>query len=739
VSKSNAVGLFAMEHLPNIIWFKESASFSTSVVGEKGVDLGRLQSAQLPIPGGFVIPSHVFSSLLTEDLKHRIDQIFSQIQEHIPATLTQASDSLKQLVMSLRIPDEVAREIARAYHQLGNQEFVAVRSSKSQPRLPTVHATYLNIQGDASVVDVVKKVWSALYDPKVLLSLYQNLLSPSTVSQAVVIERMTQSRVSGVAYTKNPTNNNKRTIVIDAIWGLGDYLADHIIQADRYEIEKDTWEVIQQNRHAQDQELVRRVGKTETIKVPDTRKFSPKLTPEELKLVAQLALKVQQFLFFPQRIEWSLENNQLFILQTEQLVETVGDNEVPSMSMQTGTMRPILYGSSVQGGLISGKVRVCRTEHEYHTLQPGEILVTKKLGMLYLEKIRKAAGIIADEPIFPRDVQSLGLPCVGNTHFGTAVLKTGQVITMYGQQGTVYDGTLEYSTQKSTSTTGEVKPTKLYLSIGEPNNIHKVPLEEISGVGLLRAEYMFASTGIHPKKLLHERKENLLIHSLREGMKNVCQAVHPKPVYYRFLDMTSADLRSLDGGDQFEPEEVNPVIGYRGPLRYLTDLAVFNLEIEAIAELKREGFDNLHIMVPFVRSVEELVLIKSHLAKHGLTQSSRFQMWMMIDTPAVALTLDNFFSHGVDGVAIGSRDLLMLLLGLDPELSTSFSQSYSNAPAFHQIVEHIVQTAKKFQKPVIFCEHVLNQQLLEFLATVHVDGISVNAKQIPFIKRMLKN
>ncbi|MEO8581712.1 MAG: PEP/pyruvate-binding domain-containing protein [Patescibacteria group bacterium] len=737
-TQSNVVGLFVMEHLPSIIWFKDCVNYSLSIVGDKGVDLGKLETVKLPIPPGFVIPAHVFSHALSPSQKDQIEHLFSQIDDKNPEKLHQISTQIIEIIDHLEIDQEVATEIAQAYEKLGPNTFVAVRSSKTQTRLPDLHATFFNIKGDANVIHTVKKTWAALFQPKMLLTLFENLISPTQISQAVVVQRMTESKVAGVAYSKNPDNQNKRTVVIDAIWGIGEYLNDHMMQADRYEIEKDSWEIIQQNRHAQDMELVRKVTSTQEIPIPDSRKFSPKLNSTELKKLAQLAIKIQQFLFFPQRIEWSLENDQFYILQTEQLMEKVGDPD-DNFITQIGTMRPTLYGSSVHPGLISGKVRICRTPEEYAQIQSGEILVTDKLNLLNVEHLRKAAGIVADQAFFPRDVQSLGIPCIGSTHFGSHIFKNGQLITIFGQQGVVYDGSLQYRDQKSSSErTRTTLHTKLYLSTGEPANIKTMELHQIAGIGLLRAEYLVAQIGLHPKHAIRQRKEHLFIHKLAEGIKTVCQTVHPKPVYYRFLDMTSDELRQLEGGTEYEQTEKNPAIGYRGAFRYLTDLASFNLELEAIKMLKHEGYDNLHVMIPFIRSIEELVLLKSHMEKRGLKQSHHFQIWMMVDTPAVAIELDTFLSHGVDGITIGAKDLKMLLLGLDSDISNEFSVSYDHSPGFRTIIKMVIESAQKYQRPVIFCEHNLDQELIEFLVHSHVEGISVNAKQIPYLLRMLR-
>ncbi len=726
-----------MEHLPTIIWFKHCTDFPLSQIGEKGVNLGKLELEGLPIPPGFVIPSGVFAHLLTPSKEH-LEHIFAQVDSTNPQQLGHVSQQIHQLIQHIHIEDEIAQAIIEGYENLGNNAFVAIRSSKSDSQLPDIHDTYFNIQGDANVLEYVKRVWAQLYQPKMLLYLFEHLRSPADIAQAIVVQRMTESKVAGLAYSRNPDNQNKRTVVIDAVWGLGDHLRNHPQDADRYEVEKDTLQVIQQQRHAQDTELIRRLGKTHETPIPDSRKFSPKLSSQELKQLATLAVHIQQKLFYPQQVEWALEAGKFYLLQTQPLMEKVVDPH-HSLTAQTGTMRPILFGSSAHPGLISGKVKLCPTPAQYTSVLNGEICVTHKLNTHHLEALRKAAAIIVDEAVFPRDVQHLGIPCIGNTHFGTHTLKNGQQITVYGQQGIVYEGTLRFS-QESGDALHEVKPytTRLYLALNHPDELSTIEQQLYAGVGLLRAEQIVEQIGLHPKFAIHQQKEQFFVHQLAQQIQTVCKAVHPKPVYYRFLNMTSDVLKKLHGGAEYEPTERNPELGYRGAFRNLTDTASFDLELEALRQLKQSGFDNLHVILPFARSVEEFVLLKSHLEKKGLQQSSHFQIWLSVDTPAAALTLEGFLSHGVDGVMIAAEDLHMLLFALDAKSATELSVSYHKAPAMKAIIKTIIAAAKKYQKPLLFGEYQLDSELVELLVHQQVEGICVTPKQIPYMTKLLK-
>lgn len=737
-----------MPAIPSIIWLKDCAHYSYSLVGEKGVELGKLSSAKLPIPNGFILPSTVFIELMAQNHLHdTLADIFAQIDPQHPETITQVTKEIKQAISKVVIPESLAIEIVKAYQKLGKEAFVAIRPSKTDQKLPPHHSTALNIQGDANVIETVRKIWADQYPPHVLTYLYENQRSPSELNISIAIQAMTQSNVAGVMFTNNPENNNKRSVVIDVVWGLGEYILNHQDQADRYEIEKYSWEILSQQKNTQTHELVRKLGTTKQFPLPASRKSANRLTQKQLVKLAQLAIKVQQFLFFPQRIEWAMEGDSIYILQSEQLMPVTN---LHAQIQNKHHQRPLLYGSAVHAGLISGEICVIRQEKDLSKLQTGQIAVIAKLPQQWIPNFKKASGIICDAPIYPLDVQHLGIPIVGNTHFATTILKPHHVVTIYGQQGIVYDGQL-HQTESSANPEPAVLEEKtmkdkvvesgkmgIFLSTGEPENAVKVDADKVAGVGLLRAEYMIASLGIHPKKLLHDQKEHLYTQALEKGITKVCTHFRNKPVIYRFLDFTASEMRLLKGGDQFEPVEENPKLGYRGAYRYLTDPRVFNLELQVLAKLRADGHTNLHVMLPFVRSVDEFFLLKKNMEKFGLTQENGVQIWLMVDTPSVALNIEAYIKLGVDGIAIGAQDLLLLLTGLDHTDETHTSLSYTHDPAFKQVVQSIVHHAHAQTKPVLFCEHIITAEIMDLLKQTGCDGVSANASQLSFLHRSIR-
>lgn len=723
-----------------LIWFKDCSAHSTTLIGEKGVDLGRLKEAKVSIPNGFVISSATFQQLANKDLQQKMSEVFSRLSLHRPESVAEVSKLIQQLIRRIEWPEELIDQILAAYQKLGDNAFVAIRTSQTLHNLPTIHATSLNIQGDANVIEIIKKTWAALYSPSMIQWLYNHKVSPLDIHQAVVIQKMVQSKTAGIVSTQNVLTHNKRTVVIEAVWGLGEFYYTHKNQADQYEVEKNTWEIIAQSTRAQSTELVRKLGTTKQYPVPDSRKNKAKLTKEQLVQLAKVATKLQNFLFFPQQIEWAIEDDTIYVLQTQQLVE-----DEASQHSQTADLHPLLRGTGVVSGLISGKVRICKTDKDFKQLSTQEIAVLPELKKNHFASLKKVLGIIVDQSVYPRDVQYFGIPIIAHTQSATSVLKTGQVVTLFGQQGTIYNGKIENTTAELKSQFAPpVKATpkhriQLYVSSGEPRKAKELATLPVAGVGLLRAEYMVSQLGTHPKYLIHNNKESQFIRHLESGISAFCQQFPHQPLIYRLLDFTTHDFRQLTGGNASEPKELNPLIGYRGAFRQLSDTRVFDLELQALQKIRAAGYTNLHLMFPFVRSVEELVLLKQHVAKFDLTNEKLTEHWLMIDTPSVALQLEMFIKRGVNGIAIGARDLRALMTGIDIENEQEYSMMYQHDPAFMQMLRQIIRTGKTHNVPVMFCEHTVDQSLLELLVEEKVDRISVNATQIPYVAEYLKN
>ena len=378
-------------------------------------------------------------------------------------------------------------------------------------------------------------------------------------------------------------------------------------------------------------------------------------------------------------------------------------------------MKLLAKGESASPGLASGIVRQILSPKEINKLRAGEVMVTSMTTPDFVPAMKRAAALVTDRggqtshaAIVSRE---LGLPCVVGTGDATKKLKDGQVVTVNGKTGEIFAGGLQASVISMVEKEKNVEPTiirktatKVYVNLAEPELASKVAAKNVDGVGLLRAEFMIAQLGAHPKKLIKDRKQQVFIHRLAEGIRTFCEAFGDRPVVYRATDFKTNEYRNLLGGKEYEPEEENPMLGYRGAFRYLSDEKVFDLEIEAIKKVRNEfGHKNLWMMIPFVRTVEELVIVKRILSSKGLHRSPSFKLWMMAEIPSNVVLLDQFIDVGIDGISIGTNDLTMLMLGTDRD-NEHVAQEYDERnPAVLWALEKICTTARKRGVTVSVC------------------------------------
>ncbi|MBP7928248.1 phosphoenolpyruvate synthase, partial [Patescibacteria group bacterium] len=295
--------------------------------------------------------------------------------------------------------------------------------------------------------------------------------------------------------------------------------------------------------------------------------------------------------------------------------------------------------------------------------------------------------------------RELGVPAVVGTVHATSMLRNGEEITVDGAQGKIYEGnitkTIEVE-QEIIDPKTQKTATKVYLNLAEPELAADMAIKNVDGIGLLRAEFMIANIGKHPKAFIKEKKQKEFIADLTDGLEKFSKAFYPRPVVYRFTDFRTNEYKGLKGGAEFEGEEANPMIGFRGVSRYLDDSDVFKLEIEAIKNVRNKlGYKNLHVMFPFVRTVEQLSEVKKLMSSFGLKRSGNFKVWMMVEVPSTVILLDDFIDVGIDGVSVGTNDLTMLTLGVDRD-NEKVANVYSEMnPAILASLEKIVKTCRK--------------------------------------------
>jgi pyruvate,water dikinase len=704
---------------PRVVWFKDIRKSDIPLVGGKGANLGEMTSAGIPVPNGFCVSAPAYFYFIdANDLRQKIRDGLTGLDVNSGTKLNAASRHVKDLILKAKMPEDLAAEIIHAYNQFPRGQEVAVRSSATAEDLPDAsfagqQATYLNISGADDVVKAVQKCWASLFESRAIFYRVEKKFDHFKVGIAVPVQKMVQSEVSGVMFTLNPINNDKSMIVVESVWGLGEMIVQGSATPDHFEVERKEFKILRKEISTQHVQLTKVKGITKLTAVASSKVNAQKVPDSVIIKVAKLGQKLQDHYKFPQDVEWAYENGEVYIVQTRPIT-TMGaiaektDTSVGETASIVGTVpKPILAGSPASPGIISGRVKILKSPDENDKVQPGDILVAPMTTPDFVPAMKRAAAIVTDQggqtshaAIVSRE---LGVPCVVGTTHATSKLKNNQVITVDAQKGFVYVGELEIKHTKLDLPPGiqsirDMKThTKVYVNLGEPEMAGEIAKKYVDGVGLLRAEFIISEyIGIHPRLLLQKKKRKFFVDKLAEGLQEFCEQFNPRPIIYRTTDFKTNEYRGLKGGDKYEPVEPNPMLGFRGCYRYIQDDDVFAMELDAIKKVREKmGYKNLHVMIPFVRTLDQFKQIKELMSAHGLQRRANFKLFMMCEIPNNVFLLDEFIDLGLDGVSIGSNDLTMLVLGCDRDNEMVSKVFDERDPGVQKALEIIVRTCKR--------------------------------------------
>jgi len=661
-----------------IVWFKEVGKGDIALVGGKGANLGEMTQAGIAVPPGFIITSQAYYMFLEESrLSAKIQVLLKPLDANNSKQLQDISKKIKQLITSAPIPAEVKNEIRKAYSELG-QGLVAVRSSATAEDLPEAsfagqQSTFLNIEGEDNVIQAVQNCWASLFESRAIYYREQQGYEHLKVGIAVPVQRMVNSQTSGVMFTVEPVTSDTRKMVIEAIYGLGEGLVSGEVSPDLYIIDKEKGQISTKKISRQEQQLTRNPAPGEKepniwLQLPSRIQNVQKLTDNEIEQLAWIGKKIEEHYQQPQDIEWARENHTFYIVQSRP-VTALKD----SMEEEAEIDAPILLtGDAASPGLASGPVKIILDPTQIDQVAEGDVLVAEMTTPDFVPAMKRAAAIVTDRggrtahaAIVSRE---LGIPCVVGASQATAKLANDQVISVDGSHGKVYEGKVGRNTASAFAANIlkeaiETK-TRVYVNLAQPELAEMVSARNVDGVGLLRAEFMIAQIGEHPKYMLKQRRGHEFVQKLYDNILSFARAFHPRPVVYRTTDFKTNEYRDLIGGREFEEVEENPMLGYRGASRYITDIDSFKLEMEAIRRVRKD-YSNLWVMIPFVRTVNELQATKDLLESEGLKRSREFKLWMMVEVPSNIFLIDKFLNVGIDGISIGSNDLTQLILGID--------------------------------------------------------------------------
>lgn len=745
----------------NIAWLEEVDKNDVALVGGKGANLGEMLQGGLNVPPGFTITTQAYAKFLeANNLGEYIDTQLADLDAEDTQLLEERSRLIREKVLTAQIPGGLAEEIKEAYNQLTLRPAagleVAIRSSAvaedlTENSFAGSQESYLNISGADEVVEAVRRAWSSLYTARAVYYRLAFKLNQLNSLMAVTVQAMVQAEVSGVAMSVDPSHNDKSLVTIEAAFGLGEVVAWGCLNPDRYVLDKVNFNLVEKKVSKQDWQIKKVGNETKHVAVAEDFQGNQKLDDDLVVKLAKEVVKLENHYQLPQDVEWVAAKGQLYFLQTRPVTAfkknipiKVGDKTAQSKA--TRKMIPLLEGQPASLGLKSGPVRILHNSDQIDKLRPGDILVTELTSPNFVPAMKRASAIITNmgginshAAIVARE---MGVPAVVGTTTATHLLEDGQIVTVDGVNGLVYKGKLDLSSKEiADSEPRQAKTaTNIYVNLAEPSLAAEVAKKyRPDGIGLLRAEFMIAGLGEHPKSMVKRGARAEYVTKLADGIEQFAKAFHPHPVVYRSSDFKTNEYRSLKGGDEFEPHEENPMIGYRGALRYIEDPDLFKAELEALREVRgRRGYDNVYLMIPFVRTVDQIKQVKKMVDESGLSAEPTFKLWMMVEVPSNVILIDEFLDAGIDGVSIGTNDLTQLTLGADRdngELEGIFDE---RDEAVVRSVEKVIRAVNARHKTCSICGQAPSTypEFAEMAIKAGVTSLSVNPDAIESVRKL---
>jgi pyruvate,water dikinase len=776
-----------------INFFSEIRLKDVPLVGGKNASLGEMYSQLskkgIVVPNGFAVNSKGYWNFLDQDgLKFELQDIISDLDINTCENLSEVGSKARNLLLNANFPLELKNEIREAYklliQQTGEGKSFAVRSSATAEDLPNAsfagqQETYLNVKGEENLIKACQRCFASLFTDRAIKYRLDNHFDHMKVALSIGVQMMIRSDLacSGVMFTIDPDSGFEDLVLISGAWGLGDNVVQGTVNTDEYLVYKPflgkvVKPIISHKLGSKNKTMIYSDVKINHIIKPEDAVLNIETTLEkrdqfvlndkEIIQLAKWACIIQEHYKCNMDIEWAKdgEDGKIYIVQARP--ETVHSNKKQTFFKQyklTEKGKILCSGAGLGNKIVSGKARYLQSPKEISKLKEGEILVTERTDPDWDPILRKASAIITNQggrtshaAIVAREMGAIAV--VGTTNC-TEVIEDGQnitVSTIEGNNGILYDGLLKWEEEEIDISLIKKPKTKVMFILAHPDEAFKYAQLPNEGVGLMRMEFIINnSIGIHPMALKYfdtikdkevkakikriccqfENKEDYFIHTLAEATAKMACAFYPKEVIVRMSDFKSNEYANLLGGKQFEPNEENPMIGFRGASRYYHPLYkdAFELECSAMKMVRNEmGFKNVKLMIPFCRTLEEAKKVIEVMETCGLKRGvSGLELYMMVEIPSNALLAEEFAKY-FDGFSIGSNDLTQLTLGADRD-SELLSEIFSPFdPAVKQLIEMTLSKAKKTGTHVGLCGQAPSDypEYAQFLVENGIDSISFN-------------
>lgn len=766
-----------------VIPFEQLGMNDVDKVGGKNASLGEmichLTKVGVKVPGGFATTAEAYHEFLSQGgLDQKIKTLLSDLNVDDVVELRKAGATIRQWISESPLQPELMDAIKLAYEKLthGQDISVAVRSSATAEDLPDAsfagqQETILNVKNFDEVLKCVKAVFASLYNDRAIAYRVHQGFEHDVIALSVGVQRMVRSDLasSGVMFSLDTESGFDQVVFITSAYGLGEMVVQGAVNPDEFYVykpalmedkhailRKNLGNKVQRMTYAEDGQS--RV-KVEEVPLEDQNKFS--LTDAEITQLAHQAVIIEKHYQRPMDIEWAQDGvtQELFIVQARpETVQSQVDVRAIERFELKAEGKVISSGRSIGQRIGQGKARVVKGLEQMEHVQPGDVLVTDMTDPDWEPIMKRASAIVTNRggrtchaAIIARE---LGIPAVVGTHDATSEIKDGQDVTVscaQGDTGYIYEGLLDFEINKHNLDKMPKVPFKIMMNVANPDRAFSFSRLPNEGVGLARLEFIISQMiGIHPQaclefdKLDRALKEDIqqkiagypdprtfYVEKLAEGISMLGAAFHPKPVIIRFSDFKSNEYANLMGGSLYEPDEENPMLGFRGASRYVSDSfkEAFTLEIEAVKRVRQEmGLTNIEVMIPFVRTVHEAKKVVDLLESHGLKRGQEgLRIIMMCELPTNALLAEQYLEY-FDGFSIGSNDLTQLTLGLDRDSALVANQFDERDPAVKALLSMAIQACNKQGKYIGICGQGPSDHpdLAQWLIEQGVGSVSLN-------------
>ncbi len=735
-----------------ILWFEEVSKNDVGLVGGKNASLGEMiTNTKIPVPDGFAVTSHAYRYFIEKTgLKDFIKETLEKYNLKKLSQLKKAGKLIRTKIINAKMPEDLKKEIEENYRKLSvrtlkNKPYVAVRSSATAEDLPDAsfageQETYLNVSGKNELIKAVKKCFASLFTDRSISYREDKGFDHFAVALSAAVQKMVNSKASGVMFTLDPDSGFRKVVYINGSYGLGELVVQGEVIPDQWTVFKHTMKIIEKKLGTKDKMLLRIRGKNVLKKTPKNIRNEFALSDKEVLQLADYGMRIEKHYGRPMDIEWAQDSDgKIYIVQARP--ETVYSSKKFSALERyilDEKSKVLLTGEAIGRKIGQGKIHVIDSPKKMNQFKKGEVLVTKMTDPDWEPIMKIASAIITDEggrtshaAIVSRE---LGVPCIIGTEVGTRKLKNGQKVTVdcTQEQGKIWKGLLKYHVEEVNVKNIPKTKTKIFVNIGMPNEAYETEALPVDGVGLAREEFIINSyIGEHPLAMIKQHREKEYIDKLASGIAKVAAAFYPRPVILRFSDFKSNEYAKLKGGEEFEPKEDNPMIGWRGASRYISERfePAFRLECKAVSKVRDKfGLKNLKLMIPFCRTIDEAKGVLKIMKSEGLVRGrDELEVYVMAEIPANVILAEEF-SQLFDGFSIGSNDLTQLTLGIDRDSDMLQKEFDERNEAVKRSIEKMIKVAHKYKRHIGICGQAPSDypEYAEFLVNCGIDSISVN-------------